>query len=144
MKLIIAILLLAITTFAQNTTYKDGTDCNCEWIRNLYFESGELMEETPYINNEINGIVKVYWLGVLTAEIHVINGWYHGIHKTYFKSGELMKEILYVNGNKHGVEKHYFENGTLAGTATYKNDKLVGYKKCTDGRFGNESLNCLN
>jgi DNA topoisomerase-2 len=38
----------------------------------------------------------------------------------------------------------YFESGKLAGTANYKNGTLTGYKKCTDGRMGNENLDCLN
>jgi antitoxin component YwqK of YwqJK toxin-antitoxin module len=120
MKLIIAILLLTIGTFAQNTTYKDGTDCECDSINSIYCESGELWRETPYTNGKINGIVKVY-----------------------YESGELMWEIPYTNDKKNGIEKKYYASGKLAGTATYKNGELVGYTKCTDGRFGNEELNCL-
>src|SRR5574343_23849 len=119
MKLIIAILLLTIGAFAQNTTYKDGTDCECDSIWSGYYGSGELRWEIPFIN-----------------------GKEHGVVKSYYESGALMREIPYINGNAHGVDKGYYKNGKLAGTATYKNGKLVGYKKCTDGRFGNENLDC--
>src|SRR5574343_63096 len=105
MKLIIAILLLTIGAFAQNTTYKDGTDCECDSIQSYYYGSGALMWETPYINGNA-----------------------HGVDKWYYESGALMEEVLYINGKAHGVEKTYYRSGALAGTATYKNGKLVGYK----------------
>ena len=97
MKLIISILLLTIVTFAQNTTYLDGTECECDSIIIFYYESGRIKAESPYKNGNINGIVK-----------------------------------------------GYYESGKLAGTANYKNGTLEGYKKCTDGRMGNENLDCLN
>ena len=50
MKFIFTILLLTIGAFAQNTKYKDGTDCECDSIRSDYYESGELRAEVPYIN----------------------------------------------------------------------------------------------
>ena len=97
MKFIIAILLLTIGAFAQNTTYKDGTDCECDSIKYFYYESGSINGEVPF-----------------------------------------------TNGKENGIRKEYYESGKLAGTTTYKNGKMVGYKKCTDGRFGNESLDCVN
>ena len=121
MKLIIFIPLLTTVTFAQNTNYLDGTECDCDSISIDYRESGNIFSEFPYKNGNINGIMK-----------------------EYFKSGGIGAEIPYKNGYRNGIEKEYFENGKLAGTATYKNGKLVGYKKCTDGRMGNENLDCLN
>jgi antitoxin component YwqK of YwqJK toxin-antitoxin module len=41
------------------------------------------------------------------------------------------------------MEKSYNESGTLASEAKYKNGILQGNKKCRDGRFGNESLDCF-
>ena len=55
-----------------------------------------------------------------------------------------MAEKPYKNGNTNGIVKWYYENGKLAGTENYKNGTLEGYKKCTDGRMGNENLDCLN
>ena len=62
----------------------------------------------------------------------------------YYESGSIWAEKPYKNGNINGVMKWYYESGKLAGTANYKNDTLEGYKKCTDGRMGNENLDCLN
>ena len=97
MKLIISILLLTLVTFAQNTTYMDGTECECD-----------------------------------------------SIHVDYYESGSIRAEFPYKNGYRNGIGKWYYENGKLAGTANYKNGTLTGYKKCTDGRMGNENLDCLN
>lgn len=180
MKLLIAILLLVLTTFAQNTTYKDGTECDCDslfitytaseanavsgdtnitedaereipfkngtingmWKR--YYESGSIRSEVPYINGTRNGMGKRYYeSGSIELEVPFKNGNENGVVKWYYESGALNGTESYKNGKAHGVDKWYYENGKLAGTATYKNGKLVGYKKCTDGRFGNERLNCL-
>ena len=119
MKLIISILLLTIVTFAQNTTYLDGTECECDSI--VYYESENIRVEKPYKNGNINGIVK-----------------------SYYENGNIEAEEPHKNGKINGIEKWYYENGKLAGTANYKNGTLEGYKKCTDGRMGNENLDCLN
>ena len=124
MKLIISVLLLTIVTFAQNTTYLDGTECECDSISIFYYESYEsesIRIEKPYKNDNINGIEK--W---------------------YYESGSIRIEKPYKNGYRNGIVKWYYENGKLAGTANYKNGTLEGYKKCTDGRMGNENLDCLN
>ena len=243
MKLILAILILVATIFAQNnqyndfdptgavevnTTYNDGTECKCDYIVTTYTEyeadsvsgdtafandimrefpfkngkingevrtyhkSGELASSTHYLNGKANGIFKGYYQsGALSNEIHYVNGkehgtwkdyyesgvveletnyvngkaqginkWYYesgalngevlcvnnewyGTMKSYYESGALELEIPFINGTWHGIKKWYFENGKIAGTATYKNGQLVGYKKCTDGRFGNEKLDCI-
>ena len=127
-----------------NTTYKDGTDCMCDSIQSYYYDSGVLMWEIPYINGKEHGVCKWYHeSGALMREIPRINGNVHGVVKSYYKSGALRWEIPCINEKEHGVGKWYYENGKLAGTATYKNGKLAGYKKCSDGRVGNENLDCL-
>ena len=153
MKLIIAVLLLAIGTFAQNTKYKDGTDCECDSIVTTYTASeanavygfSDITEdaerEIPFKNGKINGIAKRYYeSGALEGEHPHINGKENGIAKVYYESGALEGEHPYINDKMNGVVKIYYENGKLAGTSTYKNNKLIGYVKCTDGRFGNENL----
>ncbi len=60
------------------------------------------------------------------------------------ESGSIRAEVPFSNGKRNGIMKEYYPSVKLAGTTTYKNDKLVGYKKCTNGRFGNESLDCVN
>ncbi len=162
MKFIITILLLTIGAFAQNTTYKDGTDCECDSISTQYrIESGEIYKESPYKNGKLNGVIKAYRIsGVLFYEFtYVMNQyikevWYYesgeiemvstiNNRTSYRKDGTVLFNAPLNTGNINGIANWYFDSGKLAGTATYKNGKLVGYKKCTDGRFGNESLDCL-
>ena len=75
MKLIISILLLSIVTFAQNTTYLDGTDCICDSIVKRYriHDDGIVFtDEVPYINGKAYGIKKTYISGKLFILIMVI------------------------------------------------------------------------
>ena len=57
-------------------------------------------------------------------------------------SGSLIWETHYKNDKKNGVQNGYREDGSLVSSAKYKNDVLDGYKHCSDGRIGNESLSC--
>jgi antitoxin component YwqK of YwqJK toxin-antitoxin module len=62
-KIIISLLLLFVSiSFSQvNTTYYDGTGCQCDSIKSEYYtESGRLFYETPYENGLLQGIEKVY------------------------------------------------------------------------------------
>ena len=40
------------------------------------------------------------------------------------------------------MEKEYDTRGNLISFAKYENGVLDGYKHCSDGRLGNESLSC--
>lgn len=170
MKLIVSILMLVIVTFAQNTTYLDGTDCICDSIIKRYriydgivfsdevpyvngkvygvkktYISGKLVVEDPYIKGERNGIYKVYFdNGNISEAYQYSNGYENGISKEFYKNGKTKILQHFINGGRNGVKKWYYESGKLAGTANYKNGTLTGYKKCTDGRMGNENLDCLN
>lgn len=73
-----------------------------------------------------------------------MNGYENGISKEFYKNGKTKIIQHFINGERNGIRKWYFESGKLAGTANYKNGTLKGYKKCTDGRMGNEHLDCLN
>ena len=120
--------------------------------------------ETPYVNGKKNGVEKGYNNGALSYEMPYKNGKKNGIYKEY-DNGALELETPYVNGKKNGVEKWYYENsslkletpykddkingvekeydmGNLRSTAKYKNGVLDGYKHCSDGRIGDESLSC--
>ena len=143
MKLIIAILLLIVSTFAQNTTYKDGTDCECDSIVSTYYESGSLLDETPYKNGVIHGIYYAYYSFDNNNEVRMsityTNNKRHGIRYVnfldkgysytkyindnafeeivYYKSGQVRTVIPYDGFYTNGIVKWYFESGKLAGTA---------------------------
>lgn len=96
-----------------------------------------------YVNGIPNGKETIYYEhGGTEYENNYVNGVLNGISKKFHKNGSLYEEYKYVDGKIEGNRKQYFENGKVAGTSTYKNGELIGYKKCSDGRFGNEQLQC--
>ena len=112
-------------------------------IEKVYYESGQLFIEKPYVNGKRHGIEKSYHeSGQLEWETPYVNGEAHGIEKVYYESGQLLRETPYVNGKRYGIEKEYNNKGEVISTAKYKNGVLDGYKRCSDGRFGNENLKC--
>ena len=152
-KIIISLLLLlASISFSQvNTVYHDGTDCNCDSIHQVYNDNGKLASEAPYVNGLINGVEKGYYNGIgnghyesgsILRETPYVNGLINGVENRYYEDGTLAWETPYKNGKKNGVGNRYHDDGTLKSTAKYKNGVLDGYKHCSDGRMGNESLNC--
>lgn len=210
MKLIITILLLSIGSFAQNTTYKDGSECECDYILREYYDSGVLHKEIPITNNDTLGWVMTYWfdggnriyekslytkIGTIetfyynTASGSVIRHYYirtddHRItgewgdidcDTTWYDNGQVKLIRLTEWNNNHykcdswreskftefyengkikiqrsdlsskciQTQKSFHTNGKLAGVITYNNYTFIS-NKCVDGRFGNESLDCLD
>jgi len=61
-------------------------------------------------NNTIDNVevIKIYYKsGALWWETPYVNGKRHGIEKGYYESGALEWETPYVEGKKHGIEKEY-------------------------------------
>ena len=208
MKYIITILLLVIGAFAQNTKYKDGTDCECDYILREYYDSGVLHKEIPITNNDTLGWVMTYWFDggnriyekslytkIGTVETfyynttsgnvirhynrtddHRITGewgdidcdtaWYDNgqvesitvderntrnykcdhwrgkQYTRYYENGKIKIQRSDLSSKCIQTQKSFYDNGNLAGVITYKNYEFVS-NKCTDGRFGNENLDCL-
>jgi len=84
-----------------------------------------------------------YESGAINSEYPHVDGKLHGTGKVYYESGALGYEAPYVDGKLHGTRKWYYESGGVAGTARYVHGVLDGYMECSDGRKGNERLNCL-
>ena len=128
------VMLITSISFSQvNTVYHDGTDCNCDSIHQVYDDNGKLASEAPYVNGKLKRIEKLYFTDGTECECDSIT-------QVYVDIG--LRETPYVNGKKNGVENAYHKDGSLLSTAKYKNGVLDGYKHCSDGRMGNESLNC--
>lgn len=113
MKIIIVILLLNLVTYAQNTTYKDGTNCGCDSIHHLFYvnDNGDTEEwEVPFSNGKENGVE--YWY--LNSELH--------------------RTVLYHNGLRHGNTTLY-DNDTITMVTTYANGfktkSVSGYSTTT-------------
>ena len=70
--------------------YKDGTECNCDSISRSYYDDGHtVIEELPFVNGDVHGIVKIY-----------------------YESGNLQCETPYMNGLLHGNQIEYYDNNT--------------------------------
>jgi antitoxin component YwqK of YwqJK toxin-antitoxin module len=154
----IIMLACGIAFSKVNTTFRDGTSCECDSIHKVYWESGALMREIPFVNGKIHGTTekRYYPSGeedTIYEESQQRKDTKHlykdetscecdSIHKDYYESGALAWEVPFVNGKWHGIYKEYCESGRLASVSEYKNDVFQGYKKCADGRFGDESLDC--
>ena len=76
----------------------------------------------PYCRNNIDYKIK-------EDEITIINGKKEGLHKLYYKSGQLKIEANFVNDVLEGLYKKYYKNGKLHKIENYKNGKLDGFCK---------------
>jgi antitoxin component YwqK of YwqJK toxin-antitoxin module len=54
---------------------------------------------------------------------------YTGVHRTYYKTGELESEVFMNNGKKEGEYKEFYESGQLWEICNYINDKKEGEYK---------------
>lgn len=199
-KICMLMILLCSFTFAQNTTYKDGTECKCDSIHLEYWDNDIIKSESPFINGDLNGwVYNYYWhTGIIYHKDRFSNGnqyesiyydnngnmnrhfnlmnwgkeidgdtsWYKNgqvanisvpewnaksykcdawrgrKYTQYYENGKIKKQRNDLSNKCIQTEKLYYNDGKLAGIITYKNYELIS-NKCTDGRFGNENLNCL-
>lgn len=74
-----------------------------------YYEDGTLRQVSPYANNKLNGVVKIYG----------------------YKNGGLIEEINYVDDKKEGMKKQY-RKGILIYESVYQNDKAISSKAYRD------------
>lgn len=134
MKYILAILVLIGSVFAQNTTYKDGTECNCDSIHreyDRYDKYAKIVCETPYVNGNKHGKVKSYsrYDGSVIGESSYANGKMHGSSIRYenvrmltadsvFSDVRIVsEEVVYVNGlvtKRIGYSKRSTDVGKIA------------------------------
>lgn len=111
-------------------------------VEKLYFESGKLAEEVPYVNGVICGERIIYhgqsifekgWLidccgpfdypnakeGCIT-KITYANGVRHGLETTHTSDGLLGYEVMWKNGKRMGIGKTYFADSTILKTTIYE------------------------
>jgi len=105
---------------------QNNTISNVE-VRKVYYKSGALWWETPYVNGKRHGVTKDYYeSGVLWYETPYVNGKEHGIEKRYYESGALWIETPYVNGKIHGIVKKYeADKSNIVSLALYDKGREV-------------------
>lgn len=110
-------------------TYKDGSIVYCDYIKRVYYVTGELKSECPYFNGKEHGISKGYYKnGKLQFEIPYSFGIKHGIKKWHYKTGELMYDVTFIMGKAHGACKEYYKNGELRAELSCKNGEIYDIK----------------
>lgn len=109
-----------------------------------YRENGRIWWKTSYKNGKEVGVYKEYYAdgSIHWLQPHV-NGNIDGVVKGYYQNGQLWITQTYKKGKKEGRQTEYSaKTGKVISTAIFKNDELVGDKKCSDGRFGSIDLDC--
>lgn len=120
MKFILTIMLLAITSFAQNTTYKNGTECDCDSIDYSYYVNSDgdtEVWEIPYINGKKTGVEYWYLGGQLNRTAEFVNGLRHG-NTTMYNNDTITMVSTYDNGFET-KQVSYISNSTT----TYEYNK---------------------
>lgn len=95
-------------------TYEETDEGENFFEKNYHEKSGKLTGEGKYINNQRDGIFKVYYEnGNIYGEYGYKNGSDNGKFKEYYENGNLKKEGSIENGQINGLAKYYYETGEL-------------------------------
>ena len=113
-------------------TQNNSKDTDRIGIEKVYFTSGELWYEAPYVNGKEHGTERMYYKsGALHCESPYVNGNTHGLVKVYYESGALDRETPYVNGWKHGISKTYNrEKSNIDRLTLYNKDRILLTLRC--------------
>jgi antitoxin component YwqK of YwqJK toxin-antitoxin module len=91
-----------------------------------YDEEGNLSSEFFIANELLNGIRKDYESGILVREVNFKNDEEEGVEKTYHLNGKLKWTINFSNGKRNGIYQEYNMDGLMVRKETYINDLLIG------------------
>lgn len=109
-----------------------------------YFQSGNLMSIENTLNNNPEGIYKIYYENKYMQSIFEFkDGKKEGTEKRYFISGKLNVLETYVNGEKNGPYEKYYDNDNhqlrTKGTYTKNIQSGVWYVYNEDGSLQNKT-----
>ncbi len=94
----------------------------------LLDQRGQLTEKAGFINNQYHDVKALYSYGKAMEETPYVNGKINGIMRTYFDGryrGKIQKEIGYKDGIQHGTFSQYNEEGKKIIEYEYKNGEKV-------------------
>lgn len=90
-------------------------------------ESKQLMTEENYVNGQLNGVRKVYFIdGAIAEETSYVNGKKEGPYKVYTEKGVVMEEATFKNNQYEGPAIYRETNGSIASKGSYKNGEKKG------------------
>ena len=105
-------------------TDNDGAPITGEMVK--YFE-GTIIRLYTLKDGILDGTGYVYYTdGTPKSEIPYIQGQVNGIMKKYDRMGKLSEEIPYQNNKKEGIAKYYDEKGSLISQMVYLDDEPNG------------------
>lgn len=86
---------------------------------------GQLTSRMDYKNGVYDGIVGTYKFGRPLEEIPYVNGKITGVMKKYYDNTKLMEEAEYKDNLQDGYYRHYNAEGTMDLEYFYKNGEKV-------------------
>lgn len=125
MKKLVLVFMVVASVFASEKICETRQDKIDGCVLKEY-QDGVLIRETPYKNNQINGILKEYQNGSLLKSTQYENDKINGIVKEYFpNTNQLKYQAEFKNDIKYGKEITYYQNGQIYHTFVFENDKLI-------------------
>lgn len=105
----------------------------CDDIRVEKYPNGQTRFETPYVNNEKQGLEKEYYeSGAIKRETFYDSGVRQGTSKEFYEDGTLAAEFPYEKGSIEGVVTRYYKNGKLSSKAMFKQNKQAEFGEYYD------------
>ena len=102
---------------------------NSFWGQNRYPEKDVVTEhDTVYLKITMNKITGVVYNKHGDIGKYIV-GLKDGLHREWFRNGNLKDEITYLNGYKNGEFKYWDDKGQLLKKGQYINDSLEGFIK---------------
>lgn len=116
-----------ISVFNASGTYKDNKR---EGVWKFYAETGEVLRETNYANDQKNGLEKKFNLkSIQTEETNYVNDKKEGKYWKKNPKDILEQEGNYKNDLKDGAWVFYYSDGAKKSDENYSNDKRNGQYK---------------
>jgi antitoxin component YwqK of YwqJK toxin-antitoxin module len=92
-----------------------------------YYKSGKIAARIPFHNGIYNGKYATYYpSGQLINETSYVNDYREGLAKSCFESGSVKELMNWHNGSRHGNYALYFANGKKAIEGGYHAGKRYG------------------
>lgn len=111
-------------------TYEDTDRGENFFEKNYREESGKLVSEGKYIDNQRDGIFKTYYEnGSIYGEYGYKNGSDNGKFKEYYINGNLKEEGSIENGQINGLSKYYYETGELYLEKIWRYGEAIGQRE---------------
>ena len=92
-----------------------------------YDQDGVLMEESVYVDGELEGLRKRYYPdGTLQAEETLVAGKLQGPYRSYYPNGQVEVESQYVDHSIEGMLTAYYRDGAKKEEVTMASSMAVG------------------